>query len=396
MRSRWLRMTVMAICLTVGVITIGCAGSEEGHSSSVGSADDFMSTTPVDGADPSPTSDTTVTTSTEPERGPLGNGEQITIAFAGDSSFQGLGPSIAADPQGLLRSIAPLLNSADLTMVNLEAALGTGGSPEPKTFTFQTPAATLDALAAAGVDVVTMANNHGMDFGEGGLASSLEIRSGGRLPVVGIGNDESDAMSPFIAEVRGQRVAFIGANDVFDSSLQARWTATDDQAGIASAKGIHQQRLLDTVAATREHADTVVVFLHYGRETETCPNDRQKELAASLFDAGADIVVGSHAHRLQGVGFMGDRLVAYGLGNFIFRPGSAAGRETGVLLVRVTGSRIDGFEWKPAVIEGSLPVPLAGTRAASEMDKMERLRQCAGLATDPTSAGGTETTGPQD
>lgn len=373
----------VAACVVLAVTAVGCSGSGTGDGAAPDPSPGVIATDPVPGDDGVDTEPSTVP---EPERGPLGSGNTVTIAFAGDSSFQGLAGAVSTNPRGLLSAVAPILGDSDLTMVNLEAALGSGGSPEPKAFTFQTPAGTLDALSAAGVDVVTMANNHGMDYGEGGLEASLEIRRTASLPILGIGVDEEDALSPFIAEVKGQRIAFIAANDVFDSSLQARWTATGTQPGIASTKGIHQQRLLDVVARVRADADTVVVYLHYGRETETCPNTRQVELAASIFDAGADIVVGSHAHRLQGVGYIGEKLVAYGLGNFIFRPGSAAGRETGVLVVRATGSRIDGFEWRPAVIDDGLPVPLTGARAAAEMDKMDRLRRCAGVTAEPASA----------
>lgn len=329
-------------------------------------------------------SSNTSTTDVQPaERGVLGSGSAVTIAFAGDSSFQGLTAAVQADPTGVLSAIAPMLGDADLTMVNLESALGIAGAPEPKTFTFQTPAQTLEALRAAGVDVVTMANNHAMDFGETGLAESLRIKRDSPIAILGIGEDADEAISPFVTEVKGQRIAFLAANDVFDSSLEARWTATDSKPGVASSKGAHGQRLLDAVRSSAIEADTVVVYLHYGRETETCPTDRQRELVELLTDAGADIVVGSHAHRLQGIGYLGDRLIAYGLGNFIFHPGSAAGRETGVLVVTATGSRIDSFEWRPAVINDGLPIPLTGERAVAEMAKMERLRQCAGLSSSP-------------
>src|SRR5690606_30707678 len=88
------------------------------------------------------------------ERGPLGNGEPVTLAFAGDASFEGLEGALATDAGTLLGAIAPVLGAADVTVVNLEAALATGGTPEPKAFAFRVPPAALDALAAAGVDAV--------------------------------------------------------------------------------------------------------------------------------------------------------------------------------------------------------------------------------------------------
>ncbi|HTO00548.1 MAG TPA: CapA family protein, partial [Microthrixaceae bacterium] len=184
---------------------------------------------------------------TTAERGPLGSGESVTIAFGGDASFQGLGPSATADPAGLLRAIAPLLSQADLAMVNLETAVGSGGSPEAKTFNFQAPESVVDALSHAGVDVVTMANNHGMDYGLDGLAATLDVKRRKKMPILGIGEDAAEAYAPYVANVKGQRIGFLAVNDVFDSNLVAKWTAGIDKPGIASAKGKHQESLLKAV-----------------------------------------------------------------------------------------------------------------------------------------------------
>lgn len=373
-------LTAAAALLSLALT--GCGDSPQSAQQQRSSATVAHSSTSTSGA--STTSAETSTTTTSTPRGPLGSGQTVTLAFAGDSSFQGLDAAVRSRPDQVLAAIAPVLGDADLTMVNLEAAVGSGGTPQAKAFRFQTPAQSLDALAAAGVDIVTMANNHGMDYGPEGLASSLQIKAAGPLPIIGIGRDASEAYAPHIFEVKGQRIGFIAANDVFDASLERAWTATDGQPGIASAKGANLERLVASVRATRALVDTLVVYLHYGRETETCPNQRQVSLGTDMFAAGADIVVGSHAHRLQGVGFVGPKLIAYGLGNFIFHPGSAAGRESGVLRVAVTGSRVDSFEWRPAVIQGDVPVPLSGPAAEREATKMADLARCARVADTPT------------
>ncbi|MEI2637867.1 MAG: CapA family protein [Microthrixaceae bacterium] len=378
-------IALLALSLILSLMLSSCSNGRsngatvEGHKDS-GAVTSESSTVPSTG--PPPSASTAVTTTTI--RGPLGSGEPVTLAFAGDSSFQGLTPRLLNDPDKVLSGIAPVLGAADLTMVNLEAALGAGGSPAAKAFNFQTPVQSLDALKAAGVDLITMANNHGMDFGPDGLRASLDIKTSGIMPIVGIGNNAAEAYAPHIAEVKGQRIGFIGATDVLDASLQASWTATDNQPGVASAKGNNQARLIASVSATRSQVDTLVVYLHYGRETETCPNGRQVELANDLVSAGADLVVGSHAHRLQGIGYLGESLVAYGLGNFIFSPGSSVGRETGVLSVTVTGSRVDGYQWSPAVIDAGVPEPLSGPSADAEQAKMARLSACTGLASQPS------------
>ena len=274
--TRPLLPPVLALVVLAVLVPAACGGgsgsaSPASTTAEVSSPESPDTATDVDSEPPS--------TISEP-RGPLGSGESVTLAFAGDASFQGLTEAVVADPGGLLGSIAPVLGAADVSVVNLEAALGTTGSPEPKSFAFQAPPQALDALRSAGVDAVTMANNHGMDFGEEGLAESLAIRDSSGFPILGIGADEDDAYAPWITDVRGQRIGVIAANDVFDSNLVARWTAGPGTAGIASAEEAHQERLADEVRRTRALVDTLVVFLHYGTENQTCPNGRQQELAS--------------------------------------------------------------------------------------------------------------------
>jgi poly-gamma-glutamate synthesis protein (capsule biosynthesis protein) len=365
--------------MIVAVALSACAG-EDPDDAGAGT-----STTAAPPADDAPTEDPSTTTTEA--RGPLGNGETVTIAFAGDASFEGAEGVLMADPPALLQAIAPVLGAADVSVVNLEAALGTAGSPEPKSFAFQVPAEALVALSAAGTDAVTMANNHGMDFGPEGLAESLRIEADTGFPVLGIGADADAAYAPWITEVRGQRIGVIAANDVFDSNLVGRWTATPDQAGVASAEEAHQDRLAEEVRRTRPLVDTLAVYLHYGVEKQTCPNARQVELAQLLTQAGADIVVGSHAHRLQGMGYMGDQFVAYGLSNFVFKAPSEPGRRSGVLTVSATGRRIDDYRWDPAVLTNTLPVPLQGAAAEAERTAMAELQGCTGLSPVPSGPG---------
>ena len=320
--------------------------------------------------------DATTTTTTRP---PTGSGQAVTLAFAGDTNFNNQLGALRSSPGTVLSAIAPTLSAADVTMLNLEAALGTGGSPQPKKFTFQVPAQAIDAVKAAGVDVVTMANNHGMDFGPVGFADSLRIERESGFPILGIGADDTEAYTPWVTEAKGQRIGFIGANDIFDDNLRSAWTAAPGHPGLASAEEAHQERLAQEVRTLRPEVDTLVVFLHYGTETQLCPNARQKELVELLTGAGADIVVGSHPHRLQGVGYHGQQFVAYSLGNFAFQANSPEGAATGVLTVTATGRRIDGYTWTPAVIRNSIPHPLTGTAADAAQATMTQRQQCAGL-----------------
>jgi poly-gamma-glutamate synthesis protein (capsule biosynthesis protein) len=317
-------------------------------------------------------------TAAKQARGPLGSGKPVVLAFGGDVHFEGvLATKLAASPSKVLAPIAPLLGRADLAVVNLETAVTDGGSAAAKTFTFRTPAAAFSALRGGSIDVASMANNHGMDYGEAGLRDSLAAAKRYRFPVVGIGRNDGQAYAPFRRTVDGQRIAVIGATQVLDDHLISAWTAGPRKAGLASAKDV--PRLLRAVREARGTSDTVVVFLHWGVELMECPSSDQRTLARQLTRAGADVVVGGHAHRLQGAGRMGGALVAYGLGNFVWYGTSELSTRTGVLLVTVTGRRVDRYRWVPARIVDGVPRPLAGEEARREVSSWRALRGCTGL-----------------
>ncbi len=305
-------------------------------------------------------------------------GTPVVLAFGGDVHFEGvLATKLAADPDGVLDPIEPVLHQADLSVVNLETAVTTGGSPTSKAFVFRTPASAFAALRGGGVDVASMANNHGLDYGATGLRDSLAAAKRYRFPVVGIGLNAKQAYRPFRRTINGQRIAVIGATQVLDDELISAWTAGPGKPGLASAKDV--PRLLQEVRAARRTSDTVVVFLHWGIELEQCPSTDQRTLAKQLVAAGADVVVGGHAHRVQGAGRMGKALVGYGLGNFVWYGTSELSTQTGVLLVTVDGRRVLSYRWVPARIVDGVPRPLTGSARRSELASWRSLRGCTGL-----------------
>ena len=304
----------------------------------------------------------------------------ITLAFGGDVHFEGVdGQRLAADPATAFGPIASVLSGADLAMVNLETAITTRGTPAVKAYTFRAPPTAFTALRDAGVDVVTMANNHGEDYGPVGLSDTLAAAAAADFPVVGVGADAAAAFAPYRVTVKGDRVAIIGATQVLDARLAGAWTAGPDKPGLASAYDV--PRLLTAVRAARATADTVVVYLHWGHELAVCPTSAQRTIAQQLVDAGADIVVGAHAHVQLGAGLLGSAFVDYGLGNFVFyASGASATARSGVLLLTVAGRKVTAEQWVPAHIEGGVPVPLTGDDAAQGLADWDNLAACTGLA----------------
>lgn len=314
----------------------------------------------------------------------------VRIAVAGDVHFEGaLAPRLRR-PATALAPAAAALAAADVAIVNLETSIGSGGRPEPgKRFTFSAGASAFTALAAAGVDVASMANNHALDFGRARLPSTLRAahraaRADPPLAVVGIGADEEEAFAAAVTDVGGTRVATIAASAADQDPTAdptGAWAAGPDRSGVAGA--LDPRRLLREVRRADRTADVVVTYLHWGVQGERCPSDDQRSLARRLVASGADVVVGSHAHELQGDGRLGPGYVAYGLGNFAwYSPGP-----TGVLTLTVRPARepagraeVTGSRWWPATIGADgLATRDTGPAAAASRDRRAALRECAGL-----------------
>jgi hypothetical protein len=364
--SRQARRRIAAVLVLAVLALSGCSGGNTGSTS--------MSTAPPVQA-----------TTTSPPRAAAGRepaGAPVTIAFGGDVHFEGaIANRLAADPATTFGPIAGVLRRADLAVVNLETAVTERGTPAAKEFTFRAPPSAFAALHAAGVDVATMANNHGADYGVVGIRDSLAAARHAGVPVVGIGNDAAEAFRPYVVTVNGQRIAVIGATQVLDSSLAAAWSAGDGKPGLASA--YDETRLLAAVRTARAEGDTVVVDLHWGRELERCPISQQRALAPKLVAAGADVVVGSHAHVLLGGGYLRGAYIDYGLGNFVFYAHGGVTAQSGVLLLTLRGRAVTGAQWVPAVISGGIPHPLHSAAAERAVTTWQSLRGCTGLAVSP-------------
>jgi Bacterial capsule synthesis protein PGA_cap len=327
-----------------------------------------------------------------------GDGKPVTMAFGGDVNFpsgSALGDRLADDPATALGTGVPsLLSGVNLSMVNLETALTDGScpDPQPKSYDFYAPASAITALQSAGVSLVTEANNHGEDCGPAGLQMALSARAQSAYTVLGIGQTAAQAFTPYQVTIDGEHVGIIAATQVIDDDLQTTWTATATQPGLASAYDVSD--LVSAVEAARKVDDTVVVFLHWGVELDACPDPLQEPLATELVRAGADIVIGSHAHVLLGGGYLGSAYVDYGLGNFAFYNTPAPTDQSGSLVVTATGRHIDGVTWRPALIEDELPVPLAGAAATAALQNWTNARTCTDLtaaAGAPEASAATET-----
>jgi poly-gamma-glutamate capsule biosynthesis protein CapA/YwtB (metallophosphatase superfamily) len=268
--------------------------------------------------------------------------------------------------------VAHWFHAADLTIGNLESALGDIGEPEPKAYPFRAPPEAAESLARAGFDIVSLANNHGMDYGPEALLQGIDLLRAAGVEPIGAGVDETAAYAPYITEVNGLNLAIFGYLNVpvewrgFDTET---WTATADSPGLAWAT---VEQVQADVSAVRDDVDLVIVVLHSGYEYVDPPSPMQMDLSRAAVDAGADLVIGHHAHILQGIEFYRDGVIVYGLGNFVFEIDGPP--ETAVLYAWLDANGVREIELLPAIIQfGGQPRPAASWEAGPILQRVYQL-----------------------
>jgi poly-gamma-glutamate synthesis protein (capsule biosynthesis protein) len=315
-------------------------------------------------------------------------GGAVTLAFAGEIHFEGVLRDLPGRPGATLGPMSRELRSADVAVVNLESALaaeGTGPArkelevPDER-YWFRAPPEALEVLERSGVDVASMANNHGADFGPAGLRQSLAADVASDVEVIGIGRDPDQAYAPYRTRVRGTDVAVIAADASPRESADATWAVGPGTGiGIAAARSPGALHLRAAVREAAETDDVVVVYLHWGEEGSDRPTALQRRLARVLAEEGADVVVGTHAHVQVGSGMLGETYISYGLGDFAWYHGRRP--DTGVLRLTVRGGVVEEERWRPGRIPpgGGLPRPLRGADARAAGERWDALRVGTGL-----------------
>jgi Bacterial capsule synthesis protein PGA_cap len=318
--------------------------------------------------------------SSSPVAGRSPGSPDITLAFAGDVNFARRTAKLLRNPATAFGPISSVLSAADLTVVNLETAVTSRGTPQPKQYHFRTTGRAFAAIRAAGIDLVTMANNHVLDYGQAGLADTLATAKAARFPYVGIGKNARAAWAPYVTTIKGVRIAIIGVSQV--GELASSWVATRTRPGEANA--INTRRTLAAIRAAKRRAQVVIVFMHWGTEGQACPDASQLSLAPRLAKAGASIIIGAHAHMLQGSGWLGRTFVAYGMGNFLWWEHSYS-TATGVLKLTLRPHAPLRARFIPALVSSTgRPVALHGARARRAAARYARLRSCTGLSARPS------------
>jgi poly-gamma-glutamate synthesis protein (capsule biosynthesis protein) len=284
----------------------------------------------------------------------------VTISAVGDMMIGSWSGDLLREhgPTYPFVRVAPYLQGSDVATGNLEGPHCTTGTADTKTYTYRMAPQLLDGYAWAGFDVLSLANNHAMDFGPQCMLENIaEIRKRG-MEVCGGGADIDEAHEPTVIVRNGLSIAFLCYSTTFPESA---W-ATPEQPGTAFPE---RNRLIRSVRSAAAEHDVVVVQFHWGEQGRTSPKDYQVGLAHLVVDNGADLVLGHHAHVLLGVEAYKGKLIFYGLGNFTFASFAETAKTSVIALVTLDdqGNLVRG-EVMPINVDNHQvelqPIPLPG------------------------------------
>ncbi len=254
---------------------------------------------------------------------------EVTLLFGGDVMLsRGINQVMLkrSDFSFPFRLIQTLTTEADIAVINLESSISSKGKNQGSIYSFRADPRAVEGLVFAGIDVVTLANNHAGDYGADALTDTFKLLADAKISIVGVGENMAQARAPLIIETKGIKVAFLGATPIAPMWL------TMKESTPAVAPLAEKTMREDIEIARAQGADIVVVLLHWGNEYETKHNEIQEILAHSFIDAGATMVIGHHPHVVQEVERYKGGLIAYSLGNFVFDQNFSEDTRRGLLL----------------------------------------------------------------
>lgn len=309
---------------------------------------------------------------TQPDEGLQGE-DTVLFHFGGDTMFsdrvaQTLNKEGNEFP---FKHITDLFQNDDLSMVNLETPVTSFGTKaEDKMFVFKSSPEVLPFMAKSGIDAVNLANNHILDQGVEGLLDTISHLKDNDIKYVGAGSDTDEAYAPVYIERKGIKIAICGFTRVIP---KADWAAGKGKPGVAAT--YDATLALKAIKKARDHADIVLVMVHWGKERATVLEKHQTSLAHDYIDAGADLVIGGHPHVMQGIEQYKGKWIAYSTGNFIFTKNSKVPDtwETAVFEAKCTRKGVCDLKMIPYLTELGQPVPMNYEDGVKLLQRVESL-----------------------
>lgn len=253
--------------------------------------------------------------------------DNTIISFAGDINFSEdwcTMEHMMSRKNGIYdcfsKELLDVMNKSDVLVMNNEFTYtDSRDALKGKDYTFRADPKRTELLKAFGTDIVTLANNHVFDFGEKGLADTMEYLRINDIPYVGAGMNQDEASKVVYFVANGRKIAIVSATEI-ERSIKYTREATETQSGVL--KTFDPKKFLPVIERAKASSDYVIVVVHWGTEGTLYADPAQQRLAEQYVKAGADAIIGGHPHRLQGTAFVERVPVAYSLGNFWFSDGS--------------------------------------------------------------------------
>lgn len=292
-----------------------------------------------------------------------------TIVFAGDVLIAEAMEQYY-DTEGVTRIVSEELlkemQEADICMVNNEFQFSNRGTPmEDKKFTFQTDPKYVQILKDMGVDIVSLANNHSIDFGLEALEDTFATLDDAGILYAGAGMTKERAEELQIMEADGRKIGFLAATRVIPV---AEWNVDIREPGLFAA--YDDTRLVECIKEAKETCDFLAVYVHWGIEREALPQEYQTVIARHCIEAGADVIIGAHPHVLQGIEFIEDKPVFYSLGNYVFAQTIA---QTMLVKVEIQDNGEAAYSMIPAYAQGGMTRKLEGEEAEALFTYMNEI-----------------------
>lgn len=233
-----------------------------------------------------------------------------------------------------------ILSDSDLVFANLEAPFGKQDSAYPKTYTFQVSPDLVQVLQAGKINMVSLANNHILDFGTEALKETMQLLDQHQIKYSGAGMNLSEARQPAVFETKGNNIAVA----CYSLTFPEEFWATDSSGGTCFPSHTF---LYEDIRRFKEQNDLLIISFHWGGELLTAPKEYQLDLAHKVIDAGADVILGHHPHVIQGLEIYKGKLIAYSLGNYVFSSYSDKATQSMLLKFSYNGDAIEKFTIYP-------------------------------------------------
>ena len=302
--------------------------------------------------------------------------DTVTLLFAGDilmddhyavmSTFHNRGNDInQAFDQGLLEQ----MRNADIFMINNEFTFTSRGTPTVnKKFTFRANPGNVSMYEEMGVDIVSVANNHIYDYGEISLLDTLDTLEQAEIPYVGAGRNLQEAMTPVYYIANGMKIAFVSATQIERNSVPDTKEATQDSAGVLRC--MNPDTLLLTIEEAKKNSDYVILYIHWGTESQETIDWLQEQQAPIYAQAGVDLIIGDHPHCLQKMDSVEGVPVIYSLGNFWF---NSRTQNSCVVKVALRAGEMESFQFIPCRQSDFRTVLLTGEEKTEVLDYMRTI-----------------------